>query len=313
MGAHPLPAAGLCTSMQPGCSTVPHLAFEVTQGPELGTMLQQAASLLQILELVHKWGRLFDSRLAARALHGVADLRPQDLQPVLAHPGWQKLLQLAHDHAGRFSPCELANSILGSLGTLNQAPLQLLHVVLQAVEAKLHFFDSFELATAVAQLARLTKKCPSLRPDDALPSGFLEAVEQHASGTLSAVEGVEILGYMYSFVTLGHKPSQHFMTLTLRRLAEVVQQCSPVTSNILTWAFAKLEYRLPPHLRQLCQHGRASTSKPSRAWQQHLVPGPCFGCWSCRPSKRQPPGSISSLVRPSAASSACLDLKAGIA
>ena len=219
--------------------------------PELGTMLMHCRSSLEVLGLVSKWAHVFDSTHASTAMHYVAYLRPDNVRPVLAHPGWDRLLQLVHSHVrhSELATWELAD-VVWSLAELGLQK-QLLHNVLASASAQLPLFSSHDLSKIVRSLADLDGDCPWFLQDDVLPTGFLEAVEHQLPSVLVTANAQDISNFMCVFVFWNCCASQHVMDLAARRLEVVIAIAHPPSIGSAMWAFDKLAFVPPPTLVEL--------------------------------------------------------------
>ena len=192
--------------------------------------------------MVNRQPDLFDSaHLSATMLAGVALQGSADMEPVLGHPGWAKLLQIVHRHAGHYDAVELGN-VIWALGRAGQAPVPVLRTLLAAVAAKL---DSF-LPRHINQVLRALVEFPALSLSAALPETFFKAVEQQLLVALVSADRQEIISILSAFLHLGHEPSQRVMAQAGQRFLEVMDTAQPNDISRLMWAYAILEQTPSP-------------------------------------------------------------------
>lgn len=212
-------------------------AWFVIEGLRIRSELNGTAFPLDVLEHVNQRGHSFNHHLVSTILASIAEYRPDDLRPVLAHPGWEKLLQVVHRHAGVFETGELSIVIAG-LGHLEQAPMLLVRDVLHAAAAKLAVFSSHDLSRLLWGMARLNQSCRV----DTVPASFLEAVEQRLPTLLPEASAFHIWSFVSAFGSLGHPLSQHVLSQAAERVVQVIDEASPETVKSIVLCFAQMGF-----------------------------------------------------------------------
>ena len=185
--------------------------------------LPQASSPLEVLELFDELAHLpnaLDAAVATLTCHLVDE---EDLDPVVAHPGWARLLQGVHLRARAadagttaiadcvWDLCELAPE------QLSQHHAAVLCDVLLAALSRLGSFTSQDLGKVVYGLHGLAAN-PAIQSEPAMPPGFLDAVEQQLPRLLPEAQELETCLFVGCLLSLGHEPSQHVMTLAANAL-----------------------------------------------------------------------------------------------
>ena len=211
---------------------------------ELNNWLTSCRAAPPILDFVVRWGHAFDEVNAATALHRVAKCRPRDMRPVLAHPGWDMLLQAVHGQVSNFADKHLANTAW-ALALLQQAPQQLLADVLRAVGVRLQAILPRPLSNIVWSLAELKDNCPSFDPASVMPQGFLQDIEQQLPRLLPSANSQDISNFMVAFSTLGHTPSRETVESAARRFVYIRQAANTQDNSNMVLAFARFWHQSP--------------------------------------------------------------------
>ena len=215
---------------------------------ELISMLDEATSSIEVLDLAFKWADFSDSRHACLTLHCIAHRRPESLSPLLAHPGWQVLLKVVHSHVKHsdMAPAELAD-VAWVLGYLRVSqPEELVHDVLHAASARLIFFSCHELSKITLGVAMLETTCPALDMQCVLPRDFLEEVKGQLPVLLpQASYPFDITSFLWAYLTLGNMLPQEIMVLAGERLSALSELADQQDISTFQRAWAKFGCTLP--------------------------------------------------------------------